>query len=314
MDHITAMITFGKVIETGSFSEAARRLGLSKSAVSKQVARLEDRLGARLINRTTRRTSVTEIGALLYERCARIAAEVEDAEQAVLLHASPRGVLKINAPVSFGHMHICPALPDFLAAYPDLEIELVLNDRFVDLVEEGYDMAVRVAHLPDSSLIARRLAPSRRIVCAAPAYVGRRGRPVAPADLAGHECLLYSNLPDAPWRLADGGGATEAVRVTGRLKANNGDALRALALAGAGVGLMPTFIIGEDVRAGRLVRLLDGWEDASAGVHAVYPHGRHLSPKIRVFIDFLAARFGPEPYWDAPAGAGRPLPRPRAHA
>jgi len=300
MDLVSAMITFARVVETNSFSEAARRLDMSKSAVSKQVARLEDHFGVRLINRTTRRLAPTEVGLALYERCARIAQEVEDAELAVTRHQeAPRGQLRINAPVSFGILQVAPAIPEFLAAYPEVTIDLTLNDRFVDLVEEGYDLAIRVARLQDSSLIARKLAPARRIACAAPGYLERRGTPRVPGDLAGHDCLLYAyHSGPHEWRFVDGQGRTEGVRVAGRLQINNGDAIRISALAGAGVAILPTFLIAEDIAEGRLVPLLPGYDTLFGGIYALYPHSRHLSPKIRAFVDFLAARFGSVPEWD----------------
>lgn len=295
MDRLTGMAVFAKVAEEKGFSAAARALGLSKSAVSKQVARLEDRLGARLINRTTRRLSLTAAGTAFYERCARVIAEAEEAERAVSsLHAEPRGVLKVNAPMSFATLQLAPAIPEFMARYPELAVDLTLNDRMVDLVDEGFDVAVRIARLTDSSLIARRLAPSRRLVVASPDYFARRGTPARPEDLKNHNCLLYAyTLTGDEWRFRD-----QSVRVTGNLKANNGEVLRAAVLAGAGVALMPTFIVGDDVRAGRLQAVLGAWEDHSSSVYAVYPHARYLSTKVRVFVDYLAGRFGARPYWD----------------
>lgn len=309
MDMVAAMIVFARVVEANSFSAAARRLGQSKSAVSKQVARLEDRLGARLLNRTTRRLSPTEVGAALYERCARIAAEVEEAELAVTrLHAAPRGTLRVNAPVSFGHLHLAPVIPAFMERYPELAVDLTLSDRFVDLVEEGYDLVVRIARLEESSLIVRKLAPARRIVCAAPAYVERHGAPAVPADLARHRCLLYAQQAvQHEWHFTDRAGGRHAVRVAGAsagtFQVNNGDALRAVLLQGFGLALLPTFLAGEDIAAGRLVRLLPDHEDVFGTIAALYPHSRHLSPKVRAFVDFLAERFGPQPAWDAAPGS-----------
>lgn len=300
MDNLTGMAVFARVVDARSFTAAAAALGLSKSAVSKQVARLEDRLGARLLNRTTRRLSLTEVGAAFYERCARILAEVEDAELAVgRLQDAPRGTLRINAPMSFGQLHLAPAVADFLNGHPGLAVDLTLNDRIVDLVEEGYDVAIRISRLADSSLIARRLVPSRRVVCGSPAYFERHGVPRHPADLRRHNCLLYSYLPTAEeWQFIGPDGPA-AVRVSGTLRANNGDALEAAMLAGLGVALQPTFIAGRDLQAGRLVAVMPDYVDESASVYAVYPHSRHLSAKVRAFIDFLAARFCPAPPWDA---------------
>lgn len=300
MDNLTGMAIFARVVEARSFTAAAAALDLSKSAVSKQVARLEDRLGARLLNRTTRRLSLTEVGAAFYERCARILVEVEDAELAVgRLQDAPRGTLRINAPMSFGQLHLAPAVADFLNGHPGLAIDLTLNDRIVDLVEEGYDVAIRISRLADLSLIARRLVPSRRVVCGSPAYFERHGVPRHPADLRRHNCLLYSYLPSAEeWQFVGPDGPA-AVRVSGTLRANNGDALEAAMLTGLGVALQPTFIAGRDLQAGRLVAVMPDYVDESASVYAVYPHSRHLSAKVRAFIDFLAARFCPAPPWDA---------------
>jgi DNA-binding transcriptional LysR family regulator len=300
MEDLSAMAVFARVVEMESFSGAARDLGLSKSAVSKRVGRLEDRMGLRLLNRTTRRLSLTEAGAAFYQGCRRVVAEAEAAERAVTrLASAPRGRLKINAPMSFGVRHLAPALPDFMARYPELTVDLALNDRLVDLVEEGFDVAVRVARLEDSSLIARRLAANRLVLCAAPSYLRAHGAPRAVEDLKGHECLLYSYLAAGDvWRLCGPGGERRQ-RVTGRLRINNGDALLAVALGGLGVALLPCFICGEDMRAGRLIRVLPEWSGpADTAIAAVYPASRNLSPKVRVFVDFLAERFGGTPYWD----------------
>lgn len=305
MDRLSGMAVFVRVVEEESFSAAARVLGLSKSAVSKQVAALEDRLGARLLNRTTRRLSLTDAGVAFYDRAQRIVADAEEAEAAVSqLSATPRGVLRVNAPVSFGVQHLGPVLPEFMDAHPDLSVELTLNDRFVDLVEEGFDVAVRIGRLPDSSLIARRLAPLRRVVVASPAYVAAHGAPQQPEDLRDHACLLYAYLlrGDA-WALRGPEGRAVEVRVDGRLRANNGDVLRAALLGGMGVAYMPSFLVGNDLAEGRLVRLLPEWQDDSAGIYAVHPHARLVPPKVRAFVDFLAERYGNCPAWEAGLGA-----------
>ncbi len=300
MDIVGGMIIFARVVEANSFSAAARRLGLSKSAVSKQISALEDRLGARLLNRTTRRLSPTEVGAALYERCARVAAEVEEAEQIVTrLHTTPRGVLRVNAPVSFGHLHLASAIPGFMAQYPELRVELTLNDRFVDVVEEGYDMVVRIGFLRDSSMVARRLASSDSILCASRAYLDRRGTPRTPGDLAGHDCIVYSYLAEPrEWRMNDAQGHRHAVKVSGRLTINNGDAILEALCAGGGIGLLPAFIVGQAVRDGRLVKVLPDYDVPEIGIYALYPHARHLSPKVRAFVDFLAGHFASAPAWD----------------
>lgn len=300
MEDLSAMAVFARVVEMESFSGAARALGLSKSAVSKRVGRLEDRMGLRLLNRTTRRLSLTEAGAAFYQGCRRVVAEAEAAERAVSrLASAPRGRLKVNAPMSFGVRHLAPALPDFMARYPELNVDLTLNDRVVDLVEEGFDLAIRIARLAESSLIARRLAPNRLVLCAAPSYLAAHGAPRAVEDLKGHECLLYSyqTAGDA-WRLC-GPGGERRLAVTGRLRINNGDALLAAALGGLGVALLPCFICGQDLRAGRLIQVLPAWSGpADTAIAAVYPASRNLSPKVRVFVDFLTERFSGTPYWD----------------
>lgn len=297
MDHLTGMAVFAKVVETGTFTGAAQAMGLSKGAVSKQIAKLEDRLGARLLNRTTRRSSLTEVGAAFYERCRRIVAEAEEAELAVTrLHAEPRGTLRVNLPMSFGMIHMADALPDFMAAYPEISLDVTLDDRVVNVVDEGYDVVIRITDLPDSSLIARRIAPFRIATCASSAYWDAHGRPKHPDDLRGHACLLYSYLSNLnEWRYRGPDGPF-AVRVDGPMRGNNGDLLRAAAVAGLGVVRSPTFIVGCHLVEGRLEQVLAEYEDDDRGIYAVYPHNRHLSAKVRAFVDFMAKRFA-DPIW-----------------
>lgn len=300
MARLDEMEVFAEVVESEGFSAAARRLGISKSAVSKQIGRLEDRLGVRLLNRTTRRLSLTEAGNTFYAACRRVLDEAETAEQAVSdLAAAPRGLLKLNAPMSFGFLHLSSAIPAFHARYPQITVEAAMNDRFVDLVEEGYDIALRIGDLRDSSLIARRLAPSRAALCASPDYLERRGRPERPEDLASHDCLLYANTENPREWTVTGPGGRQSVAVEGPLIANNGDVLCGAALGGMGITRLPTFIVGPHLRDGRLEVVLPGFPLPDQGIHAVYPHNRNLSVKVRVFVDFLAQRFGPQPYWDA---------------
>lgn len=300
MDRLDALKAFVKVAETQSFSEAAARLGASKSALSRQVSALEAELGARLFHRTTRSLTLTEAGRGYLERVSQILADLAQADESVTaLQAAPRGRLRVNAPLSFGFLHLAPLLPEFLARCPELEVDVAMNDRFVDLVEEGFDVAVRIGALADSSLIVRRLAPIRRVICASPAYLAAHGTPATPTDLQDHQCLLNTNLaPGREWRFATPEGRPIAVHVGGRLSMNNGDALRVAALRGLGLVDLPTFIVGRDLQSGALVSLLDAYVPQTMALHAVYPHARHLSPKVRVFIDFLAERFGPRPYWD----------------
>lgn len=299
MDRLDDMLAFIKVVDTRSFTAAAERLNLSKSVVSRRIAELENRLGARLLNRTTRKLSLTEVGQAYYERCTRILNDLEEAEQAVAdLHSAPRGRLRVNAPMSFGILHLAPAVAEFLERYPSIEIEMDLNDRYVDLIDEGYDLAVRIGRLRDSSLIAKRLAPARAVVCASPAYLEKHGTPATPEELTNHNCLIYTNVPAAEQWQFRVGDDVRTVRVSGSMRANNGDLLRAAAVAGVGVVVLPTFLVGDELSSGALKCLLLDCYAVESNVYAVYPQNRHLSPKVRVFVDFLAERFGPKPYWD----------------
>src|SRR5689334_18856347 len=253
MKNLVGMAIFARVAEAKSFSEAARRLGLSKSMVSKEVTKLEKSLGARLLNRTTRSLSLTEIGAAFYEHCARVVQEVEEAELVVgRLHGEPRGVLKLTTPVAFGTLHIAPALPAFLAQYPDVSIDLTISDRFFDLAEEGYDLSLRIARELPPNVVARPLAPINRVVCATPAYFVKNGIPSSPADLAQHNCLVYTHAnPDSLWRFRSAG-SDVIVPVRGNLTLNDDEALWQAVLGGLGISLLPTFIVGKDLQAGRL--------------------------------------------------------------
>lgn len=300
-DPLEGYATFAAVVECGGFSAAEQRLGLTKSAISKQVSRLEERLGARLLNRTTRRLALTEAGQAFYQHALRILAEADEAELAVSqLHASPRGLLRVSVPMSFGIRHLGPVLCPFLERYPDLTLEAQYDDRLVDLVAEGFDVAVRITRLADSSMIARKIAPCRRVAVASPEYVARHGMPHHPAELARHETLLYTLQTTAnTWTLIHRDGSLAEITLSGRLRVNNGDALRAAAVSGLGIIVTPTFIVGADLAAGRLVRVLPEWEAEPIHVYAVYPPGRHLSVKVRAFVDFLVESFGPKPYWDA---------------
>ncbi|MCF8480313.1 MAG: LysR family transcriptional regulator [Rhodospirillum sp.] len=304
MDRLTLMDTFVKVAEMESFSQAADRLGLSRSVVSKYVSALEDHLGVRLVNRTTRRLSLTEVGEAYRLRCQTILADLEEADRAVgALHGTPSGTLRVNAPMSFGFLHLAPAIPALLAAHPTLSVDMDLNDRFVDLVSDGFDVAVRIGSLPDSSLIATRLAPLRLVVCASPAYLARRGEPKHPRDLEDHECLIYTlQRFGEMYPLVHLDGTRADVAIRGRFKANNGDAIRAATLGGAGICISPTFLCGDDLRDGRLVRVLPDWVGREMGINAVYPHNRHLSAKVRVFVDHLRQWCGKDPYWDQDLG------------
>ena len=289
---VSAMLVFAEVVAAGSFSEAARRLGLSKASVSREVAGLERHLGAQLLRRTTRRMSLTEVGELFRARCERVAEEADAAERAVgELQAEPRGEIRLAAPMSFGHLEIAPRLPEFLTRHPQVRIHLDLTDRFVDLVREKFDLAVRVtARLSDSTLVRRQLCRLRLRACAAPAYLARRGTPRRPKDLAGHNCLSYRPSPD-PWRFA----GERSMAVRGDLSIDNGDALRRAALLGHGIVYLPDFLVRDDLRKGRLVALFAGGGELEGAAYALYPESRHPSPKVRALIEYLAASFAAAP-------------------
>jgi DNA-binding transcriptional LysR family regulator len=305
MDHLAAMRIFAQVVEAKGFAAAARSLGISKAQVSKQVAGLERDLGVKLLHRTTRRLSLTEAGGVFYDGCQRAIAEVAAAEAAVAsLTGEPRGRLRVSAPLSFGLRHLAPALESFMNRYPDVRVELSLNDRRVDLVEEGFDIGLRIGTPEDSSLIARRLASITRICAAAPSYLDREGRPRAPADLKAHRHLLYDNIahPNV-MRLAGPGGVLRQVKVAGVLAANNGDILLSATIAGLGITFVPSFILGDALRDGALERVLPGWRGSErSALYCLFPPDRHMLPKLRVFIDFLADWFGDPPYWDEGLG------------
>lgn len=296
MDRLTGMAVFATVVELRSFTAAARQLGLSKSTVSKQVAHLEDRLGARLLHRTTRKLSLTAAGEAYYQAAAAIIAEATGAERHVAaMQSAPRGVLRVNAPMSYGQLVIAPLLADFLAAHPEVEIDLTLDDRFVDMVAQGYDLAIRIARLADSTLVARLLAPMRTIVVASAAYLARRGTPTHPSQLSGHDCLIYTFTEQPGLMHFEDGVEQVSVRVEGRLRANNGDVLGSAAAAGAGVAVLPDFIATPLLARGAVVHVLPEWSWSAASIYAVYPHGRHLAANVRAFRDFLTQRLRPEP-------------------
>jgi DNA-binding transcriptional LysR family regulator len=299
MDRFQAITAFTRVVETGSFARAADRLGVSVSAVSRHVAELESHLGARLLNRTTRRLSLTESGRAFHERCVQLLEDLEEAEEVVGAGTrAPRGTLRITCGTTFGVRHVAGVVAAYAARHPQVRFDLDLSDRAVDLVEEGFDLAIRIGAVGSPALIARRIGTTSLVCCASPAYLARHGTPHVPDDLAQHECLTYVYAPDRDvWRFR-GAGAEHAVAVSGPVRANNGEMLTALALAGMGVDLEPDIVVAPYVRDGTLVRLLPEYRPASMPIHAVYPSRRHLSAKVRSFIDFLAARFATEPAWE----------------
>jgi DNA-binding transcriptional LysR family regulator len=305
---------FALLLYSGSLSAASRDLVLSPALVSRRLTGLEARLGVRLINRTTRSLHLTEVGAAFYENCTRLVAEIEEADAAVSAgRADPRGILRVALPASFGNQHVAPLVPRFAARYPDVQIALSLSDRTVNVVEEGFDLAVRIADLADSSLAARKLAPNRRVVCASPAYLQRHGAPRTPEDLAQHNCLTTTDFT-MTWDYRDPDGKPGSARVTGRYACDNWEVLREWALAGLGVALKSTWDVRRHLEDGSLVSLLPGYTFATdVAIYAVYPHRRYLPAKTRAFIEFLAESFGPEPYWDRPKGKS-PKPRIKARA
>jgi DNA-binding transcriptional LysR family regulator len=308
MDYFAAMRAFVRSVDLGSFSKAAVEETVKVSTISRYISGLEADLGAALLNRSTRGLHLTEAGITFYQHALRILAGVEEARLATTsLNQRPRGVLRINIPGAFGRRHVMPHVPDFLAAYPDIAIDATLTDATVNLIETGTDLAIRIGALADSTLVARRLAPHRRALVASPGYLARRPPLDAPADLLHHECLPFALQPTDAWYFLphDGDDAAEPleVKVNGRLRANDSEALHAATLGGLGVALLPTWLIGEDVRAGRLVAQLPAWEALIApgperAVWAVYPPKKVVAPKVRAFLTFLANRFGKPPYWD----------------
>jgi len=302
VDRFEAMRVFSQVVELGGFAKAAEHLGLSATATSRRVADLEAHLQTRLLNRTTRRVSLTESGRAFYERCVQVLADLEEAEQEASRAAVvPRGTIKLTAPVNFGVRHLAPAIADFLAEHAEVRFDVSLSDRIVDLVEEGFDLGIRVGTAGPEHLVARKLGETRVVPCASPEYLARRGAPQTPEDLQRHDCFTYEYVtPKNVWRFRDPAGGERAVRVGGRLHSNNGDLLAEAAARGAGIVLEPAFIVGPEVRAGRLVPLLQDYVPAPAPIYAVYPSRKHLSAKVRRFVDFLVGRFSHAQDWNAP--------------
>jgi DNA-binding transcriptional LysR family regulator len=289
------VLAFVRVVETGAFSRAAERTGMAKSILSRRVARLEEQLGARLLTRNAQGAQPTDVGQAYYERASLVLAELDAAQevvdQAVTQIAGP---IRLTAPLSFGVQHLSPALADFAAANPRVELDVSLDDRNVDLIAGGFDLAVRIGRLKDSALVARRIAPVRKVVTASADYLARRGRPERPRDLADHDLLLYGN---EAWRFrADKG--WETVRGRMRLRADNGDLLRTAAEAGLGICLLPSFIAAPAIESGRIEVLLRDYPLEEGGLHVVMPPGRAATARVRALVEFLAGRFGPEPSWD----------------
>jgi DNA-binding transcriptional LysR family regulator len=300
MDRFADIEAYSAVVEAGSFSAAGERLGVAKSVVSRRISQLEKRLGSRLLHRTTRRLTLTDAGKNFYQRAVQILADLDDAEQSVTDETTElRGSIKLAAPLTFGLMHLSDAITDFLNDHPAIELNLDLNDRNISLVEEGFDMAVRIGELKDSTLVARRLGTARIVTCASRSYLEKHGEPVEPGELHEHIGLQYSNINyKLQWRYITPEGETKYAQPQIRIRANNGEALAIAANAGLGITTGPTFILGRHIKEGGLVTILNEYQRPSVGIHAVYPPGRLIPKRIQVFSDFLAGRFGDLPYWD----------------
>jgi len=297
MDRFDEINAFAAVADARSFTQAARRLGVSSAQVSKLVARLENRLGARLLNRTTRDVSLSDTGRAYLERARVLLEDFEALEGSVRDQTGPTGLLRVSAPFSFGATQLTPALLDFAVAYPDVSLDVSSTDRMVNLVEEGFDVGVRIGALADSSVIARKLAAVRMVTCASPDYLRSAGVPAMPQDLVKHEAILDNNMRDPLVWTYGGQHDRVEVRVRGRLRFGGADACVAAARRGLGITRTPAFAAAEDLRAGRLAPLLCAYEPQLIHVHAVYPHARHLAAKVRAFVDFLVARYAGEPEW-----------------
>jgi DNA-binding transcriptional LysR family regulator len=293
MDRFHAITTFARVVESGSFARAAERLGVSVSSVSRQVSVLEAHLAARLLNRTTRRLSLTEAGQTFYERCVQLLADLEEAEVAMsAASVVPGGTLRLTCSATFGARHLAPAIAAFAARHPQVNFDVELSERVVDLVEEGFDLAVRIGQTGGQNLVGRKIGSTRLVCCAAPSYLERHGEPRKPEDLATHACLTYEYMPTRNvWQFRDRQGREHNARISGPMHANNGRFLEALAAEGIGIVREPDFIVGPDVRAGRLKPILCEFEPPPLGIHVVYPSRRHLSAKVRAFADYLVERF-----------------------
>jgi DNA-binding transcriptional LysR family regulator len=293
MDRFQAVACFTRVVEAGSFAGAAKRLGVSVSSVSRLVADLEAHLGTRLLNRTTRRISLTEAGRVFHERAVQLLADLDEAEASAAQGAAmPTGTLRLSCPVTFGTEHVAPAVAEFMRRYPAVKLEIELSDRAVDLVDEGFDAAVRIGDVRGQNLVARRVGTARLVCCASPGYLVAHGEPRVPEDLGKHACLLYQYAPQRDtWLFTGKDGAERRVRVSGPVFANNGAFLAALARQGIGIAYAPDFIVGDDLRAGRLTAILRNYTKSTGAIHVVYPSRRHLSAKVRAFAEFMTQRF-----------------------
>ncbi len=302
MDRLTALQVFAQVVESGSFAKAAEKLGLSTSAASRHVAELEAHLQTRLLNRTTRRVSLTETGRAFYERTVQLLADLAEAEQEAARAAIvPRGVIKLTTSVNFGVRHVAPAIAEFLARHAEVRFDVSLSDRIVDLVEEGFDLGIRIGSTGPHNVVARKLGETPVVPCASPAYLAAHGTPQVPEDLERHNCFTYEYVsPHDVWLFRDPSGRERPVRVRGNLHSNNGELAAEIAARGAGIVFEPAFIVGTEVRAGRLVPLLQDFVPPPVPIYAVYPSRKHLSAKVRLFVDFLVGHFAGAQDWSAP--------------
>ncbi len=300
MDRFESMRAFVNVVDNNGFAAAAREMGLSRSAVNKAVINLENDLGTQLLVRSTRRVTPTETGLAFYDRCIQILGDLDEAITSVKeLQDRPAGNLRLNAPMSFGTQHLAPVVAEFMDRHPELHVELVLNDRFIDPIEEGFDITLRIGE-PEypTSLISKQIVPARRVLCGSPAYLERYGEPVSPAELRQHRCLQYGYSGSLhQWRLA-GPDGEQAWPIECVMWSNNGETLRTAATRGQGIALLPTFIVGEELQSGALRTVLPDHQPLELVVSALYPRHRHLSAKVRLFVELLEERFGGRPYWD----------------
>lgn len=292
MDRFEQMRVFVAVVDAGSFVGASDALEMSKAAVSRYVAELESRLGVRLLHRTTRRLSLTPEGEVFHARCRELLGSVDDAEAEITSRSGEAsGLLRINVPFSFGLLHLAPLWAEFMAQHPGVTLDVTLADRVVDLVEEGFDLAVRIARLPNSSLVSRPLTSTRLVLCASPAYLQARGEPVHPSELVSHDVLAYSLFSMGDQWEFTGSKGTVSVKVRPRLRTNSGDTCRVAALRHQGIVLQPSFLVGPDLLAGTLVEVMPAWRSVELGVYAVYPSRKFVSPKVRLMIEFLVNAF-----------------------
>jgi DNA-binding transcriptional LysR family regulator len=298
MDRLTSLVVFGRVVECGGFSAAARRLNMSVTMVGNHVQSLEDKLGVRLLNRTTRKVSLTETGKYYYERSVQILGDLEEADRtAGALNTTPRGTLKVYTSTAIVRF-LSPVVDEFLETYPTISLDINIGERMVDMIEDGYDLAIRTTPPPDSSLVVRKLTPWRHVVCCSPGYIEKHPMPEEPADLAAHNCLRYAYYPYGDeWRFADGKGVEQSVKIAGNVVSNSAETLRYLTVTGKGIFLAPSFVVFEDIAEGRMVRIMPKFHPIEFTINAIYPNRSHLPTKVRLFLDLLAERFADHRKW-----------------